>query len=45
MLKQTQHDWVLSYGHHPEIHRLYRWARIESITDREVVIVPTRVRC
>jgi DNA adenine methylase len=44
MLKQTHHHWVLSYGHHPEIHRLYRWARIESITDRELLIMSTQVR-
>jgi hypothetical protein len=34
---------LLSYGDHPEVHRLYRWARIESITDRELLIMPTRM--
>jgi site-specific DNA-adenine methylase len=38
MLKQTPHQWVLSYGDHPEIWRLCAWARIEAITDRELVI-------
>jgi DNA adenine methylase len=43
ILRQTPHHWVLSYGDHPEIHRMYRWARIERITERELLIMPTRV--
>jgi site-specific DNA-adenine methylase len=43
MLEQTPHHWVVSYSHHAKINRLYRWARIESITDRDVLIMPKRV--
>jgi site-specific DNA-adenine methylase len=40
MLRQTPHHWVASYSHHAEIYRLYRWAQIVSITDRELLITP-----
>jgi hypothetical protein len=43
MLEQTPHHWLLSYSHHAEIYRLYQWARIESITDTELLIMPKRV--
>jgi DNA adenine methylase len=42
MMKQTPHHWVLSYGDDPQIHWLYRWARIERITDSELLIMPKR---
>jgi DNA adenine methylase len=45
MLRHTPHHWVLSYGDDPTIHRMYRWARIERITDCELLITPTRVGC
>lgn len=31
-LRSCRADWVLSYDDHPEIRRLYSWARIEPIT-------------
>jgi site-specific DNA-adenine methylase len=44
ILRHTPHHWVVSYGHHAEICRLYWWARIERITESELLIMPTRVR-
>jgi len=31
LLKKTKHPWVLTYGNHQEIRRLYDWAKIETI--------------
>jgi DNA adenine methylase len=31
LLQQTEHAWVLTYGNHEEIRRLYEWAKIETI--------------
>jgi DNA adenine methylase len=38
VLGRTQHHWVLSYGEHPEIRRLYRWARIDEIGHENLLI-------
>jgi DNA adenine methylase len=38
MLKNTPLHWLLSYGDHPEIRRLYRWARIEKLSGSELLI-------
>jgi DNA adenine methylase len=31
LLKKTKHAWVLTYGNHEEIRRLYDWAKIKTI--------------
>lgn len=31
LLKNTKHPWVLTYGNHKEIRRLYDWAKIQTI--------------
>ena len=38
MLKLTPHRWVLTYGDHPRICRLYEWATMTSITESEILI-------
>jgi DNA adenine methylase len=39
MLKLTPHRWVLTYGDHPRIRDLYRWASITPIGERELLIM------
>jgi DNA adenine methylase len=43
ILRRTPHHWLLSYGDHPEVHRMYQWARIERIAEKELLIMPMRV--
>lgn len=38
LLGNSRHSWCLSYGDQPEIRRLYRWARIEEIGYRNLLI-------
>jgi DNA adenine methylase len=38
MLKLTPHRWVLTYGDHPRIRNLYRWASITPIGNHELLI-------
>jgi len=40
MLRLTPHRWVLTYGDHPRIRLLYRWARIETLGEHELLITP-----
>jgi DNA adenine methylase len=38
MLRLTPHRWVLTYGDHPRIRNLYRWASITPIGERQLLI-------
>jgi DNA adenine methylase len=31
LLRKTRHKWVLTYGDHPQIRRMYQWANIEAV--------------
>lgn len=32
MLRDCPHRWLLTYDDHPFIRRLYRWAKVETVT-------------